>query len=197
MAAQLASQTEQALSIVPTPELVIIQTIDSDIRCDGSDPDHVPEFDDTVADVLDQIVTASPESNILMVEQLGRPSPAYIEELVAAAAEVQQFLTGPAPCGFYDADGELVEENFDTLTTIIEAYEAEQQRQCDLVPQCHTDEGARAAYVDELENFSSDWNHLNVDGQAAAAELVWPVVVEMLGLEDDTASAVSSTELES
>ena len=91
----------------------------------------------------------------------------------------------------------MVEENFETLTGIIEAYEAEQQRQCDLVPQCQTDEGARAAYVDVLENFSSDWNHLNVDGQAAAAELVWPVVVDMLGLEDDSASAVSSTELES
>ena len=49
-----------------------------------------------------------------------------------------------------------------------------------------------------MENFSSDWDHLNVRGQAAEAELIWPVVVEMLGLDDATASsAVSSTELES
>ena len=196
-AATLAEQAAMALRDVPTPQLVVIQTIDNDIRCNGRDPDHVPEFGDTVAGVLDEIVSASPESHILMVGQLGRPDPAYIEELVAAAPEMKPALTGPAPCGFYNADGELVEENFETLTGIIEAYEAEQQRQCDLVPQCRTDEGARAAYVDVLENFSSDWNHLNVDGQAAAAELVWPVVVDMLGLDDDSANNVSSTDLES
>jgi hypothetical protein len=48
-----------------------------------------------------------------------------------------------------------------------------------------------------LENFSPDWNHLNVRGQAAAAELVWPVVVDLLGLVNGSAFAVSSTELES
>lgn len=26
------------------------------------------------------------------------------------------------------------------------------------------------------------WNHLNVPGQAAEAELIWPVVVSLLGL---------------
>jgi len=35
--------------------------------------------------------------------------------------------------------------------------------------------------VDKLENFSSDWNHLDVRGQAAEAELIWPVVQKLLG----------------
>ena len=39
----------------------------------------------------------------------------------------------------------------------------------------------RAKYVDKLENFSPDWNHLNVRGQAAEAELIWPVVQKLLG----------------
>jgi hypothetical protein len=48
------------------------------------------------------------------------------------------------------------------------------------------------------EEFSSDFNHLNVRGQAVEAELVWPVVAEMLGLDEATASsAVLSTERES
>jgi hypothetical protein len=53
---------------------------------------------------------------------------------------------------------------------------------CATVPNCRTDNGVRAAYVDRLENFSSDWSHLNVRGQAAAAELIWPVVVAQLQL---------------
>jgi hypothetical protein len=49
------------------------------------------------------------------------------------------------------------------------------------VPHCRTDGGARAAYVDERENFTSDWNHLNVRGSARAAEIVWPAVGSSLG----------------
>jgi lysophospholipase L1-like esterase len=38
------------------------------------------------------------------------------------------------------------------------------------------------AYVDTLENFAADYAHFNVRGQAAMAELIWPVVEELLGL---------------
>ena len=160
-----------ALDVVAAPQLVIIQTIDNDIRCDGTDADHVVEFGDSIADALNVISTASPDSDILMVGQLGRPDPAFVERLVAADPSQKPLLTGPAPCGFFDATGNLVEENFRSLTGIIDGYEAEQQRRCDAVAHCRTDGGVRAAYVDVLENFSPDWNHLNVRGQAAAAEL--------------------------
>src|SRR5262245_17620369 len=43
-AASLQRQAMRALEDVPTPELAIIQTIDGDIRCDGSDAAHVAEF---------------------------------------------------------------------------------------------------------------------------------------------------------
>jgi hypothetical protein len=53
---------------------------------------------------------------------------------------------------------------------------------CAGVPHCRTDGGARAAYVDELDNFSSDWNHLNVRGSEQAAEIAWPAVAALLEL---------------
>ena len=120
-------------------------------------------------------------------------------DFVAAHPEVKPELTGPGEdCnGFFDPSGELIQETFDLLNASIDAYEAEQQRRCDAVPQCRTDGGVRAAYA-RWREISSDWNHLNVRGQASEAELIWPVVVDMLGLDDATASsAVSSTELES
>jgi hypothetical protein len=49
------------------------------------------------------------------------------------------------------------------------------------VPNCRTDDGARAAYVDRLENFSGDWNH-NLQGQAEAAEIAWLAVAGLLEL---------------
>jgi hypothetical protein len=181
-AALLAGQADAALAQVPTPALVIIQTIDGDIRCDGTDADHVAEFGASVAEALDVIQTASPSSRILMVGQLGRPDPAFVEKLVAADPAAKSTLPGPGPCAFFNSAGGLVEENFETLTRIIEGYEAEQERLCAAVPHCRTDGGARAAYVDELENFTSDWNHLNLRGSARAAEIAWPAVVALLEL---------------
>jgi hypothetical protein len=183
-ASALVGQARSALAVVPAPELVIIQTIDSDIRCDGTDADHVDEFGADVAAVLGLITTESPQSRILIVGQLGRPRTDFVEELVAAHPETKEFLTGPAPCGFYDSDGNLVPRNFESLTEIIEGYEGEQARVCAAVPRCATDDGLRAAHVDELDNLSSDLNHLNVRGLAAAAEIAWPAVVDLLELDD-------------
>lgn len=181
-ASMLQGQANNALTHVPVPLLVIIQTIDSDIRCDGTDADHVPAFGQTVADVLDFLTTASPNSHILMVGQLGRPSVSFVEELVAHDPTAKAGLTGSGICDFFDLQGNLVEANFETLTGIINSYEAEQARVCAQFDQCVTDGGVRATYTDTLENFSSDWNHLNIKGQAAEAELIWPVVKGLLGI---------------
>ena len=71
----LTVQAQSALRIVPHPALVIISTIDNDIRCDGTDAQHVPEFGVAVKKALDVITLASPDSKILLVGQAGRPSP--------------------------------------------------------------------------------------------------------------------------
>jgi hypothetical protein len=47
---------------------------------------------------------------------------------------------------------------------------------------CLTDGGVRAAYKDTPANFTSDWSHLNVRGQAHEAKIIWPVVAQALGL---------------
>ncbi len=125
--------------------------------------------------------SAAPDAKILVVGQAGRPDPAFVKRLVAHAPAVKADLSGPGICSFYDENGHLVAENFKTLTSIIDAYEAEQARVCAAVPNCVTDGGVRAAYKDKLANFSPDWSHLNVRGQAAEAALIWPVVADLLG----------------
>ena len=139
---------------MPTPQLVIIQTIDGDLQC-PLDEVALAAFGETLADVLDQIVTASPESQILMVGQWGRPIAAEVEDFVASHPEVLPELTGTGEnCnGFFDPSGVLVQETFDLLNASISAYEGEQQRRCGAVRQCRTDGGVRANYIQVEDEF--------------------------------------------
>ena len=179
-ASRLAAMAEQALTVVPVPALAIIQTIDADIQCDGSDVDRMDAFGENVRKAIRSIVDASPNGHVLVVGQLGRPRAAFLEELVAKDPSQRDALSGSGPCDFFDPSGKLDDEHIANLTAIIDAFEAEQAKVCAEFSQCSTDGGVRAAYIDTLENFSRDWNHLNVRGQAAEAELIWPVVQGIL-----------------
>jgi hypothetical protein len=175
-------QVKTALQILPNPELVIVQTIDNDIQCDGTDADNVSRFGEMLEQALRSINAATPATKILVVGQLGRPSTSFVTDLVAEKPNAKAGLTGSGICDFYDEQGNINEASFGTLTKIIESYEAEQSRVCAAVANCRTDGGVRAAYVDTIENFTDDFNHLNVAGQAYEAELIWPVVADFLGL---------------
>jgi hypothetical protein len=181
-AADLEGMATAALERAPRPALVIVSSIDSDIRCDGSDAVHVKEFGGLIEATLKRITTASPDTKVLIVGQLGRPSVAFVEELITHDPSVASTLTGTGMCDFLDASGKPVKKNFDTLTAIIDSYEREQARVCAEFRQCVTDGGVRAAYRDVIANFSPDDNHLNIKGQAAEAALIWPVVSRLLSL---------------
>jgi hypothetical protein len=176
----LAGQAMSALDRVPVPALAIIQSIDNDIRCDGTDAENIKPFGENIRAALDAIRKASPNTQILVVGQLGRPSAAYLSELVARESSQKDALTGTGPCDFFNESGELVLANLQTLTSIINSYEQEQARVCAQFPNCHTDGGVRAKYIDKIENYLPDFNHLNVAGQAAEAALIWPVVEKIL-----------------
>lgn len=176
----LAKEADSALTQVPAPRLVIIETIDNDITCDGQDAGHVRPFGASVDSALRLISQRSPKSRILLITQPGRP----VTDIAAIAAmppgsakaALVQGLTGPAPCGAYDDKGQLQPENVASLTAIIEAYEGEQARVCAQYPPCSPDQGALHSYVNRPEYLSSDTNHRNVAGLAALAAAVWPSV---------------------
>ena len=174
----LSAQAEEALAEVAAPALAIIQTIDNDIRCDGTDADHVVEFGENVRAAIDAVVEASPDAKILVVSQRGRP--AMVAEFLPTAAENPP--AGEESCEFVNGAGEYVTANADYLTAVIEAYEAEQARVCSEFAQCTDDRGANTTFADTEEDLAGgDGNHLTTAGQAKMAALQWPVVAEMFG----------------
>ncbi|MGE5073150.1 MAG: SGNH/GDSL hydrolase family protein [Anaerolineae bacterium] len=181
VARQLANQAKQALQLVPAPQLVIIQTIDNDIRCDGSDDKNIPIFGDTLTKALDSIVAATPNSRILMVSQPGRP--AGFAAAVASNPAAKDKYEGNGICDLFNLDGSINQDHINTLTSIIERYEAEQERVCAAFPQCSTDHGALTKYKDNLGDLAGDWTHLAVRGHTQLAELIWPIVAQELGVK--------------
>jgi hypothetical protein len=178
-AALLASQAESALAAVPVPALAIIQTVDNDIMCDGS---NIADVGTNLAAALAIIHDASPNSKILVVGQAGRPSVTFIKALVAFDPNAKAGLTWDDACSFFDTNGNLRVSGVEKLSKVIDAYEAETARVCAAVPNCATDGGVRKAWIDKIKYFSPDYAHFNAGGQAAQAELIWPVVEQLLGL---------------
>jgi lysophospholipase L1-like esterase len=177
-ASLLVDQTKAALRVVPAPLLAIIQTVDNDIACDGSNVEAVGQ---SLAEALEVIRAASPNTQILVVGQAGRPSVAFIEQLVAYDPSTKAGMTWDDDCSFFDGEGNLRKDGVAKLSAVIDKYEAETARVCAAVPNCSTDGGVRKAYVDKIDNFASDYAHFNEKGQAAMAELIWPTVEHLVG----------------
>ena len=177
----MLEQTANALAAVPTPRLAIIQAVDNDVRCDGTDGKHVPEFGETLAKILTTIQAASPDTDVLVLYQLGRPA-GYAKAL-ASKPDVRKSLGGSGMCDFFGEAGDLDQTKLATLTGIIEQYETEQVHICARFARCHTDGGAFTTYKDDARDLiQGEWNHLNVHGLARVADLAWPVVQKILGL---------------
>jgi hypothetical protein len=181
----LASQAWMALQQVPAPALVIIQSIDNDIRCDGTDATHVAEFGTQMAATLELITEASPRSRILVLGQLSDPA-AEAEALSDDPAAVEA-LKGEGVCDFFDLDGTLRTDRIEALTGIIEAYETEQARVCAQFPPCRDDGGQPPDTWIEGPFLMED-GYGSIELQALLAELRWPVVAEVLGIESPDVS---------
>ena len=67
-AASMLLQAKKAVGLTPTPELVVVQGIDNDIRCDTVS--HKP-FQAAFARVLEALATGLPEARIFVVSQFG------------------------------------------------------------------------------------------------------------------------------
>lgn len=173
VAATLESQAATVLEQLPAPELVILQTIDNDLRCDGTDAAHAAELGEQVRSALELIVERSPNTKVLVVSQVGRPLPHAQMRAAAGTA----FPGAGGECDLFDANGQVAPDGAARLTAIIEGYEQAQREACEQVANCFDDGGAGSSFAERWEYFEGgDENHFNAVGLAALAEHMWPAV---------------------
>jgi hypothetical protein len=177
-AGTLVNQAQAALKVVPNPRLVIIQTIDNDIRCDGNDGSNYVPFGHEVAAALRVLVQAAPKTTILIMAQPGRPLPS--SEAIVHIKPAATAQSGTGMCDPFNPNLTINHQHIVTLTNIISRYERQQSDVCVRFSQCHTNRDIASQFRVLPTYYTPDWNHLNVTGLAALSAYMWPTVKETL-----------------
>jgi hypothetical protein len=154
----------------PRPELFVIQIMDGDIRCDGTDATNIPRFRGTLSSVLTMLAKGAPSTRIFVVSQFGSPA-TYAAALTLA--QRKRFGGGSGPCDFIDGSGRLIPKRVAYLESVIHGYEGALAAACKRVAGCRYDGGAFGRIVDRAEYISNDLNHFSIKGHAKAAAVAW------------------------
>ena len=177
---RLPDQVTQGLTRVPYPALLIVQVVGTDLRCDGTDPQHYPEFRDNVRKAVQTVLKASPNARVVLIGDPGRP--ASYAKVIAALPTTPTDLIDTRPCFLFSANKTINHAEVARVTTLLAAYEAQQARACQGLRQCHTDGGAAARMELPVGDYSEDFLHPSISGHAHSAAAEWPVVASVLGL---------------
>ena len=174
----LSSQFESLLTQAnPLPDVILIQTIDNDERCDGSDPDNYRPFGRTLDQTLTRIEKAIPDVQFFLVSQW-----ATVEAWTAWAAHLEEQVlanSGTGPCDVFNAKGTPRPAGIRSMQEIVDSYWAQVTRVCAAHPGCFTDGGAEQAdFIPRDRDVAFDLNHLSIAGHRKYAAIAWQAFPE-------------------
>ena len=168
----LPAQLERLLEVAdPLPDVVIVQTIDNDIRCDGTDAENVVPFGARLRQALELVREEVPGVSLYLVSQWAtvRTYATWARNQPAVVAE----NSGTGPCDFFTPDGELRPAGVRSLQGIVDGYWREVEEVCAGLPDCWTDGAAMQQMTVTTQDLARDFNHLSVAGHAKMARLAW------------------------
>ena len=165
---QLLDQARNAVQLTPKPQLVLIQTIDSDMGCPAHPADYA-SFRAKLRAVLQLLTRGLPQAKLFIASQLGMPT---TEWQTYTLAERQQ-VGGTGPCDYLNPQGKVVASRLARLVRIIRGYEAQVKKACAQAPRCSFDGPIYTRQVHRRKYVSEDLNHLSVAGHAWAARVAW------------------------
>ena len=173
---ELAGQADHALATKPLPELFLIQSVDNDIRCDGSDADNYAPFAATLTDVLKKITTGAPKAKILIVSSPWSTVQNYAQ-VAARLPGPRSANSGTGPCDLFDPAGEPMPAHWRTLEQITRHYFSELKSVCARFPTCRYDDGALYHMkIGTADITPSDGAHLTSAGLRKQAALEWRIL---------------------
>lgn len=189
-AADLVDQAELAVRVKPSPDLVLVQIVGNDISCDGRDAGRYPSFRATIVRSLQTLANGAPNARIFVVSDTG--SVRGYATAVRDIPEARAGSTGAGPCDLFTPAGAIDQAHAANLQGIIDGYERQLAAACARFVHCRYDDGGAGSFVEEAEDFSSDYGHLAVHGQRKLAASVWPALFDFSDRSPPASHATST-----
>jgi lysophospholipase L1-like esterase len=167
----LPGQVDQLLALTPLPDVVIIQSIDNDMQCDGTDPTNEKTFATKLDKVLTTINAKDQNAQIFFVTPLGSVQ-TYTDATKDLPAAVSG-ASGTGPCDTFTPAGKERPAGIASEQKIIKGYFDAIKRVCAAHRACFTDGGALLRMPVRPSDVTADANHLSVQGHAVMAQYAW------------------------
>ncbi|MGC4111719.1 MAG: hypothetical protein QM747_15145 [Nocardioides sp.] len=167
----LPAQVDQMLALDPLPDVVIIQSIDNDMQCDGSDSANEKAFGQKLGRVLTTINRKDRYAQIFFVDQWGSVA-TYANATKGQSAAVSG-ASGTGPCDTFTTNGALRPAGIGSAQRIVDGYFGTIQRVCSAHRACWTDNGALQRMPLDVSDLTGDLNHLSLKGLPVMAALAW------------------------
>ncbi len=171
----LDGEIDRALAVSPLPDLFLIQTVDNDIGCNGTDKDNYAPFRSTLVAAMRTISAGAPKAAILVVSSPWATVANYTE-VISHIPALKSDYSGQGLCDPFDVSGHPQPAGQHAQAVIIRRYLQEVSSACKAVPACRYDGGALHRMKITAKDITPDGNHLSVAGQAKQAALEWDVL---------------------
>lgn len=167
----LIRQARIAVASRPTPELFVIQSVDNDIRCDGTDARNNAPFAATLRRTLEFINRRAPKAPIFVVGYWATVQ--NYAKTIASIPAKRAAESGNQLCSVLDPSGRLRPAGMASLRRIVDAYHARIAATCARVSNCRSDKGALQRLTLVRRDLSPDANHLSIQGLRKMAAIAW------------------------
>jgi hypothetical protein len=167
----LPRQVTAALALSPLPDLFIIQSVDKDIKCDGTDDANYAAYRTKIAAVLASINNAAPRARIFTVG-IWSTVQNYSDVTSAIPAAVTR-NQGGGLCDVFDSSGNEIPTAIATYQSIVDNYQKQLRESCAAAKNCVFGGDEILAMVIDANDLAPDTNHLSVTGLHKMASVGW------------------------
>jgi hypothetical protein len=151
----------------PLPDVVIIQTVDFDVRCDGTDDANYEPYAHELDRVLQLIRSQISGVQIFVVGDVG--TAADFAKLIPGQKETH----GGGPCALWDPSGKVNPAGVRSMQAIFDGYWTRAKQVCGRYPWCFTDDRAFRGVRLELADLTGHYKNLTIAGHAKLAAAAW------------------------
>ena len=163
---------------MPTPDLVLVQILDNDMRCDGTDPANYAPFGARSTACSTGCSEEIPDVQVFFISPWADTD--LWTDWVATHPDKRERNSGTGPCAVFDEQGRRRPEGIRSQQEIIDSYRAEIATACARHDGCFTDEGAELTFVPTDADVGSDLAHLSMAGHRKYAEIAWQALPDAI-----------------